>query len=200
LPSGVIGFSNTNSITVDFSMSAISGNITVCGNSNFGVGPAVIFPVIVNTVPSGTTITGDSLIVADSTANSYQWIDCNTNTPIAGATSQSFEPAVPGDYAVILMRGTCVDTSACSAINFSGTESYGSENVSIYPNPSNGMININSGKLEIEKLEVVNNLGQIVYQTTTTVNGINLNSQVKGTYFIKIYSNHQLIVRKIIIQ
>jgi len=200
LPSGVIGFSNTNSITVDFSMSAVSGNISVCGNSNFGVGPAVTFPVVVNTVPTGITITGDSLIIADSSANSYQWINCNTNNPIAGETGQIFEPTVPGNYAVILTRGTCVDTSACSAINFSGTESYDAENISIYPNPSNGMIKLNTGNFEIEKLEVINQLGQVVYQTTISPNEINLSSQVKGTYYFKLYSDHQVIARKVIIQ
>lgn len=200
LPNGVVGSSNTNSITVDFSMSAVSGNITVCGNSNFGTGPTVSFPVIVNTVPTGITVSGDSLIVADSTADSYQWIDCSNSLPIGGAINQIFEPTLIGNYAVILTRGSCVDTSACSVINFSGTGSYDTEHISIYPNPSNGIVRINVGDLIIEKLEVVNNLGQIMYQSLSNLTELNLTTQPKGAYFIKIYSNNKVYTRKIIIQ
>lgn len=47
---------------------------------------------------------------------SFQWIDCNTGDPIEGATGNSFTPTISGDYAVIISRGVCSETSDCVTI------------------------------------------------------------------------------------
>ena len=47
----------------------------------------------------------------------YQWIDCSTNTFVAGATNRQFRPSLNGNYSVIVSDGLCTDTSNC--INFS---------------------------------------------------------------------------------
>jgi hypothetical protein len=49
-------------------------------------------------------------------AAGYQWIDCSQNTPVVGATSQSFTPSQTGSYAVIISDGNCSDTSNCSDV------------------------------------------------------------------------------------
>ena len=53
VPQGVsiTGGNNTNSITVDFSTAAVSGNISVNGENDCGNGPSAIFPVVVNNLP-----------------------------------------------------------------------------------------------------------------------------------------------------
>jgi hypothetical protein len=61
---------------------------------------------------SNIHLSGDSLIAIDSTAN-YQWIDCISNTLVAGANNMIFNPTQNGSYAVILNHGTCTDTSNC---------------------------------------------------------------------------------------
>ncbi|MEO7305910.1 MAG: serine hydrolase [Ferruginibacter sp.] len=48
LPSGAIGISNTNSITVNFSINALSGNISVQGVNNYGPGGSASLWVTVN--------------------------------------------------------------------------------------------------------------------------------------------------------
>jgi hypothetical protein len=65
-------------------------------------------------------VLGNVFTVADSTAT-YQWIDCaNNNQPISGANSRSL--TVQGcvgqtfNYAVVLSKNGCVDTSACQLI------------------------------------------------------------------------------------
>ncbi len=201
LPNGVTGNSVTNSITVDFTMAATSGDITVCGMSLYGVGAPVAYPVIVTTVPIGITAAGDTLVAADSTADSYQWVDCNqAYMPIAGATNQIFEPASVGNYAVILTRGACSDTSACTAINFSGTESYDSKNISVYPNPNNGNFKIDIGNKTMDQLKIYNSLGQVIYESIGTSTDINLSTSPKGTYYIKLFSENKIYTKKFIIQ
>lgn len=62
----------------------------------------------------------DSLSTLTSGASgvSYQWLNCVNDSIVLGATSQSFIPITPGEYAVEITNGNCVDTSACYLINF----------------------------------------------------------------------------------
>jgi gliding motility-associated-like protein len=55
---------------------------------------------------------------ADQSNVLYQWVSCENNYAyVAGATQQTFEPQLSGDYAVILTNNTCVDTSECLTID-----------------------------------------------------------------------------------
>ena len=88
LPSGATLFTgaNTNSITVNYSASAISGNITVYGTNQCGNGIVSNFPIIVNPLPdaagniSGATTVcqGQSNVVYSvatiANATNYNWI------------------------------------------------------------------------------------------------------------------------------
>jgi D-alanyl-D-alanine carboxypeptidase len=50
LPTGAIGISNTNSITVNFSINALSGNISVQGVNNYGPGGSASLWITVNPI------------------------------------------------------------------------------------------------------------------------------------------------------
>lgn len=67
LPNGTSGTSQTNSITVDYGASAVSGNITVVGVNSYGNGVPSTKQITVNPVPS-VTVSG----LADVTVNSTQ--------------------------------------------------------------------------------------------------------------------------------
>ena len=72
LPSGASGSSSTNSISVNYGASAISGNITVKGSNNCGVGTAASFAVNVNQVPSSAgSITGPSIVCQEDNSIQY---------------------------------------------------------------------------------------------------------------------------------
>lgn len=57
----------------------------------------------------------DSLMANDSISD-YQWINCDSGTAVQGATGRYFKPTVPGNYAVILEKLICSDTSGCHYI------------------------------------------------------------------------------------
>lgn len=163
LPSGATGVSATNSITVDFGMSAVSGDITVSGNNMYGPGAPSTFYVTVDTVPTIVNLTGGTLS-ADPAATSYQWVDCdNAYLPIAGETLQDFTPAATGNYAVILTAGACTDTSACTNVVVTGVKEPSEYQVTVYPNPFTETIMMDrrgaSGKLDFT---ILNALGQVV--------------------------------------
>ena len=63
-----------------------------------------------------TTIANfNDTLFASPGATSYQWINCNSGSPIAGATDVQFYPSSNGTYAVVITSNGCIDTSACQA-------------------------------------------------------------------------------------
>ena len=76
-----------------------------------------------NISTSGTlAVTGTSAFTGAITSNAggsatYQWVDCdNGNAPIAGATNQSYTATVSGNYAVVIVDGTCNAASVCEPV------------------------------------------------------------------------------------
>lgn len=60
-------------------------------------------------------------------------------------------------------------------------------NINIYPNPTNGLINIKPEiGIKISSVEVFNTHSQIVFSSTENVDIIDVSNQVKGVYFVKI--------------
>jgi len=74
------------------------------------------------------------------------------------------------------------------------------EQIKIYPNPTNGNINISSEEI-INKIEIYNIIGEcVVSKNLNNINTtINLSNLQKGIYFIKIYSLKNIKVEQIIL-
>ncbi len=79
--------------------------------------------------------------------------------------------------------------------------------ISIYPNPSNGKINLaiaGSGLSKNYNLNVYNIFGQNVYSKTNTeivsVSEIDLSNLAKGVYFIRLSDGTGIYTRKVLIQ
>lgn len=87
LPSGasITSGSNTNSITVNFSSSALSGNISVCGTSSCGNGIASTLQVTVVSPSIAGNITGLNVVKPGTNGVSY------SVTNVAGASSYFWE-------------------------------------------------------------------------------------------------------------
>ncbi|MCU0370123.1 MAG: PKD domain-containing protein [Bacteroidales bacterium] len=83
------------------------------------------------TVPIDVSVTLDNtVLVAMSGYDSYQWFDCNTMMPVEGADSNIFDPGHTGTYAVAISHQDCADTSACLFVqtplaDFAGNPTYG---------------------------------------------------------------------------
>jgi uncharacterized delta-60 repeat protein len=91
-----------------------------------------------------------------------------------------------------------------TSINDINNEKVG--NFNVYPNPNNGVFNINfnNPELKINKVEVVNNIGQTVYSEIIYDNSYNksvdLSSFSKGIYLINIKTDNKLYSNKIIVK
>lgn len=126
-------------------------------------------------------------LTADLSGVNYQWIDCSTNSAILGATSQSFSPTSDGDYAVVLSNGSCSDSSTCNTIAGLGIGNLSlKKNVDLYPNPTNGSIDIKSDVL-IGNVIIYSQLGTKVfeYEISDFSKTLNIDFLENGFYYIE---------------
>jgi len=159
--------------------------------------------LFVNTVDTSLTVT-DPVITANAIGASYQWLDCSNNVflLISGATSQNYTAIANGDYAVAITQGACTDTSSCVQIISIGIASIQTEEISVFPNPTDGAFTITYGTLH-PSIYIYNNLGKLIYEKGKTALGsetINLSAYSKGIYFVKIQSVNEIANRKLILQ
>ena len=139
-------------------------------------------------------------ITSNATGVTYQWLDCNNaNVAIAGETNQSYTATVNGNYAVVVIDGSCSDTSACVAINTVGiiqnAKNFG---VNVYPNPSNGVFTI-QGLPVGTNIEIYNAIGEVILklESNTTRTKIDLQDKANGVYFVK---TNNLVTLKLVKQ
>jgi hypothetical protein len=72
-------------------------------------------------------------------------------------------------------------------------------NVDIYPNPTDGKIAFKSSNLKVEKIEILNSLGEVVYFSEKLPKEYNFEDK-KGIFFINIYTEKGVQTRKIVVK
>ncbi|MEY4929811.1 MAG: hypothetical protein RI909_535 [Bacteroidota bacterium] len=159
--------------------------------------------VNVKTVNTAVTTSGTTL-TASATGATYQWINCNGNTNIAGETSQSFTPQQSGSYAVKVTAAGCTATSACVNVVIVGIEESISEKVIVYPNPATDKLTIDlpmaSSNVVIDITDVAGRSawnGKYEYAKTVEVDTRELNP---GVYLLRVKSTEIKTVIKVIIR
>ena len=102
-------------------------------------------------------------------------------------------------YAVNANGSMSAPVSVIVYLDFTGVEEANATNVSVYPNPANGVLNIVANANNYE-YQIINSLGQVVISGNangkTTVNV----SELNGVYFLRIIANGDVIVRKITVE
>ena len=147
----------------------------------------------------------DPTLTADQFATGYQWLDCdNDDAAIVGATSQSYTPMVNGNYAVEITLGNCTDTSACVAVMGVGIQEFGAGNISVFPNPSQGEINISivNGESAFD-YAITSLVGKLVKEGNdiyTQDLQINIGNESEGVYILKVTQESRTYLFKIVLQ
>ncbi len=71
--------------------------------------------------------------------------------------------------------------------------------INVYPNPTTGKITINSGTIAIDKIELTDVTGKLILTKKIDTSQINLSKFGAGIYFMKIYTENGLFIKKIIV-
>lgn len=141
---------------------------------------------------------------AVATGASYQWIDCNNgNTAIPGETSQSFTATANGNYAVQITVGNCTETSACVTVDNVGLENAALNSLIVYPNPSTGLFMIetdNAGSLDYVITTIDGKIVQKNFDSESKQISVDLSSESRGVYMLRVYQNEQYKVFKLILE
>jgi len=162
----------------------------------------LILNLTVLTVDISVTNNGNSLTANNNNNASYQWINCSDNSLIINETNQTFTPNGNGVYAVIVSESNCVDTSAC--ITITSLENYNKNSFSVFPNPTNDIVNITfSQTTNKTQINLYNSIGQLVYTQKFTNNAqqfsFSLSPLPVGVYWLSIQDqNGQIYTQKIV--
>lgn len=145
---------------------------------------------IFNFPSNGVTQNGATLTAQENGAG-YQWLTCNPWQLIPGATMQNYTALLNGQYAVIVSKNGCVDTSTCYSVtdvSFSNTAF--SSQVKIFPNPTQGFIHLEWPEgLSIESFELVDFSGRSCLKgaiNQATQLKLNLRELPGGLYWIRL--------------
>lgn len=206
-------FGDSGEIEIDIQngLAPYSIDWNIAGNSTVLTAPVGTYTATVTDANGCTATISDSLVdpdpllsnsssmnstcatCADGTASvsptggttpySYSW-----NT---GGTTNSITNVLPGDYVV-----TITDANSCIlmdtlTVNFSalGIDDLASYGIVVYPNPMTDFIKFTSIKQLIERVELIDNAGRMVYENT--VDG--MYGVIETTQFAK--GNYHLILR-----
>jgi len=178
---------NTESITIDFSAFATSGDLSVYGQNTCGVGiTSQVFPIIVNQLPDAAgSISGDLVVCNETVSNPYsvatipeatlyQWNYSGTGATINGSGNSitiDFGSAATSGTLSVYGENDC-GTASPSTIDITVNDCTDIDEhqnlsvISIVPNPSQGLFKIDySGTENTEyDLMITNTFGQKVFE------------------------------------
>ncbi|MDY0215635.1 MAG: PKD domain-containing protein [Bacteroidales bacterium] len=170
-----------------------------------GCDSIVTLALTINQTPD-TSVLQDGITlsaIANGSGLSYQWLDCDNNFAVLqGETGQSYTAAVNGHYAVEVSENECVGISDCYAITSVGILEDSYENkIVIYPNPTNGKINLDLGQVYAETLvKIYDVYGKLVSQFVfKNENKLEFYiNDVNGIYLMDVQSGNQKALMKVI--
>jgi hypothetical protein len=163
-----------------------------------------IIVTTVNVITVDPTVNQNGrILTANAAGATYKWLNCSDgNSEISGETNQSFTATSNGSYAVEIKQNTCIVTSSCVAIISVGIiENTFSIMPQLYPNPTEGIVNILLDQ-EYEKIHLVlkDSKGKTIEENNYS-NAKNINFNIVGSpglYFIEISTPMQRSVFKIV--
>jgi len=162
--------------------------------------------VTVNPIPPTPTITVNNGILFSSALNGNQWyLEGNI---IAGAVQRPYTPTVTGNYSVQVTspEGCKSDMSIPYYITVGIDEISNELNISIYPNPNAGILNIavSFDNITDVNVEITDALGQLVLNTNLNGNinskRIDISHLTDGMYFVKLTYDTKSVMGKIVLQ
>ncbi len=132
-----------------------------------------------------------------------------TLSQIGGIISQTtiyvkFAPTGRADYSDTIFNVCTGATSRAIALTGSTPtvkiSDVNETQISVYPNPSNGIFNVKTSSNDVSNIYIYDMSGKIIYSNilNTDVNTIDISNQANGLYLIKVQTNDEIIIKKVI--
>ena len=190
LPSGATGTSTTNSITIEFGGSAVSGNLYVEELNPCCESMLTFLPIEVNLKPSTPTISFNATGLISDALNGNQW--CDNNGFIAGATSREYTPSSISDYYVVVSANGFT-SNASNLISYFPTtvnQPQLTKTFRMYPNPTTYELIIErNGPTSKTDFDILNSLGKVVFSGTLVDKMVlQTSSFTSGLYMVRFKS------------
>jgi Secretion system C-terminal sorting domain/Lamin Tail Domain len=176
-----------------------SGQHTVTLTSGAGCDSVMTLNLTIVPTPTANASDDGMGTLTGSGGNPVQWIDCLTNTAIAGATSATFSPVVNGSYAIVVGNGIgCSDTSDCLVVDYLALAENPEINANIFPNPATDVVNITFAQSSA-KLIIRDAQGKMM-QTRTIESGaaISLVNVQTGIYFFELITEKGTTIKRVV--
>ena len=149
------------------------------------------------------------IVVAEGSSqiNIIEWMSLADSTILPLSQELTFTTSEAGDFMI-----TVTDLMGCTyslvvSVIFDGLEGVGNPTpltFGLYPNPSNGLVNISFSKvIHQADINVIDMQGRIVFSINNTSSlgeALDLNHLNSGTYFVSISSDEGFAITKILIQ
>ncbi|MGB0390601.1 MAG: beta strand repeat-containing protein [Salibacteraceae bacterium] len=168
---------------VTYSASNTSASHTI-PNSN-GCDSIITLSLHIEFVQIGVQQNGPRL-TANATFGTFQWVECPDYDIIPGATDSVFTPSQNGSYAVIVTQNGFTDTSDCITVNNVSIQAPELIGISLYPNPTSDVLNIDKGSNSALEITITNSAGATVHYSTTQnqITTINMAQMATGMYVV----------------
>lgn len=184
---------------------ATSGTYTHSFTTASGCDSVATLHLTVNS--TDTTVTqSNNTLTANANNAIYQWLNCNNNMAMQGATGKNFTPTASGSYKVVVTQNGCSDTSNCYSINITGINlPEFAKYIQIFPNPVNSTLKINySPALPFEQAAIMDITGRTIQTIIVKNHAGNMSVDVQqlqaGVYFLKIMANGEQAIFKFVKQ
>ena len=149
---------------------------------------------VIKSINNGVNVNGN-LCRASQTGATYQWLSCTTQSPINGATSQSYNATTGGDYRCIVTVGNCQDTTDCVSVATTGIADVEAHSISIYPNPTSGILMVEQNNTGILHIEIISMLGSKLkeFDMTGSKGQSDISDLPAGIYQVQISDDKQIL-------
>lgn len=150
---------------------------------------------------------GGSIVLTASEGGGTWSADCGA---CIDPGSGEFNPELAGEGEWIIsyaVEGTCshYNTETINVVDCLGLTDNTKNQISIYPNPTHGLVYINTGDLTRGTIRITDMIGKIVAEIpfNTSTFSVNLNDfQAQGTYFVSFYdaNSYRVAIRRVVKQ
>jgi hypothetical protein len=193
-----------DSIVFDNQLLTVSGIYSAVYTSANGCDSTVTLTLLVNTIQTGVTQQGGTL-TADAQNATYQWVDCNSSQPVAGATETTYTPQVTGNYAVAVTQNGCQAVSDCIFVEVVAVgEPEEKYDWLLQPNPASDhfWVTIHKAPSAVSGLEVYDMTGRLLLRQELS-NGygpvrVDLNGIPDGILLVKLSDGRHAASKKLI--